>query len=716
MLVLRTTNDLAGQLADALASFCAQPYRYTTPAGAQVTVDLPRVLKQAAGGIALPATSSTASTAIQSSDNSSAITTTPDAPGAADDALAPEELWIAIRDNPPLLANILEAITAALPFELVIAIDQGEDLVTLVRTAQRERRTKRAQDVDGRSPAARHVARSSTPCVRNTWASSSACCQTSTRRRNGPRITRRRCRNARWLTPCSGRRIARKSLRPRNPEHEIPFLLRGRHGLCRSSRRPSSRCWRIAKSAGAHSSNECCSTKRKCRARIRTSRMSDVKDVGGVRGSTLACLENSLEKLKLSSAARRSLRQLVAKLSTSHADGTVSRDLVPASELKSHWTAPGEPVEAAVNKATDDAGLFDIQQLMIGGRSDVYVSLPQDSLAQLGRKIEGEKELRAFGRSRIVETLWIMIPFSFLVGVLTWYGTKSFATPTPPEEEDTKAARAARSQKEFRTHYATNIRPPLYGGLLARADQAIRADNALRARQILREEPASRNINEESKEFGDMRGFDWRYLWKQLHSERYHLQGHRAAINAIAVSRDGKRAASVSQRGDQTDDDAAIRIWNLETGEELARIRGPKSPPLAAAFSPDGKTLAVGFGDKLIRLWDVSDLNPDFVKLDKEPKTLEGHEGAVQALAFGKDDQTLVSAGADKAVVVWDVAQAKQSATHKARRDHRLAITSDGKTLAAPGGWATHPVGRRFRRNARPSRLRPHDRALGVAG
>ena len=84
---------------------------------------------------------------------------------------------------------------------------------------------------------------------------------------------------------------------------------------------------------------------------------------------------------------------------------------------------------------------------------------------------------------------------------------------------------------------------------------------------------------------------------------------------------------------------------NLETGDELARIPGPKSAPLSAAFSPDGKTLAVGFADKLIRLWDLSKLKTDFVKLDKESKTLEGHERGFNAARLWQDDQTLVSAG-----------------------------------------------------------------------
>ena len=55
ILILRCTHDLAGQFADALAVFCAQPLTYTTPDGRPVTVDLPTLLQQAVGAAAASA-------------------------------------------------------------------------------------------------------------------------------------------------------------------------------------------------------------------------------------------------------------------------------------------------------------------------------------------------------------------------------------------------------------------------------------------------------------------------------------------------------------------------------------------------------------------------------------------------------------------------------------------------------------------------------------
>lgn len=118
ILLLRSTGDLAGQFADALGDFCSQPYSYTTPTGRRVTVDLPAQLRQA--------TRATSSTAIQENLRAESATATED-PSALKGAL-----WNALGENPRLLGEVLDALTRELPFELVIAIDQGEELITEV--------------------------------------------------------------------------------------------------------------------------------------------------------------------------------------------------------------------------------------------------------------------------------------------------------------------------------------------------------------------------------------------------------------------------------------------------------------------------------------------------------------------------------------------------------------------------------------------------------
>ena len=67
----------------------------------------------------------------------------------------------------------------------------------------------------------------------------------------------------------------------------------------------------------------------------------------------------------------------------------------------------------------------------------------------------------------------------------------------------------------------------------------------------------------------------------------------------------------------------------------------------SVSFSPEGKTLAIGSNDKLIRLWDI------FTKT--EEARLKGHENSVKYVSFNRDGSKLASSSYDKSIRVWDV-------------------------------------------------------------
>jgi WD40 repeat protein len=691
ILILRCTNDLTGQFADALTVFCAQPFTYTTPAGTQVTVDLPNLLHLAVTGQAR--CSAAGSTAVQASAAATAIAATPD---EADDsapkeseALSPRELWIALRDNKGMLARILDTITRSLPFELVIAVDQGEELLTLVRTPQQQVRRRKALDM------LMQLTGAAARCKIVFTLRSQFLAQLESLLPAGRAP-------ADWrsfeLRPLTESEMVDALQWPTNRE-EVPYCEEAPHGKYRFTFDEGSAQQIVAEAieaaaAAGHSPLPILQAvggllydKQVLGKKQEIVRFGDVKDFGGVKNAVAEYFELVLQRLPVSKAAQSALRALVGKLFTSHADGSLSRDLVSSSDLKSYWRGAREPVEAVVNQAADECGIFEIQQLFIGGESDVYVSLAQDSLATLGKSIDAERDLRAYGKSKIIDTLWIMIPLAFLCATLSFCVTSRYLNKETEEDPD-KLQKVA--DLRARAMMAEKTRRPLYIGQLAQADQALQAENALRARQILVSQPALLSFDDKRDfKLADPRGFEWWYLWGSLHSERHLFLGQSGGVNAVAVSPDGAWAATAGA-GTDAKLDGAIRIWDLTDGKLLALVPGKRETVHALAFAPDGKTLASAGADKLVRLWDLSGLKSEYVEIAKEAKTLSGHTDIVFALAYGKDAETLASAGADKSVIVWDVAAGKEKHVLKehAAAVHALTFVADGKTLASAGAEA----------------------------
>ncbi|HYW18413.1 MAG TPA: hypothetical protein VE956_03705 [Nodularia sp. (in: cyanobacteria)] len=49
-----------------------------------------------------------------------------------------------------------------------------------------------------------------------------------------------------------------------------------------------------------------------------------------------------------------------------------------------------------------------------------------------------------------------------------------------------------------------------------------------------------------------------------------------------------------------------MKLWQLDTGNELCTFSGSEDAVYSVAFSPDGKTLVSGSGDKTITLFPIS--------------------------------------------------------------------------------------------------------------
>jgi len=136
-----------------------------------------------------------------------------------------------------------------------------------------------------------------------------------------------------------------------------------------------------------------------------------------------------------------------------------------------------------------------------------------------------------------------------------------------------------------------------------------------------------------------------------------------------------------------TADQGNVLLYELATGKQLAALKGDRrSPPTCLAFSPDGKTLAVGRGNLrdaagVVEVWqlDTGTLRA----------TYRGHAGGVTALAFSPDSKLLATGSLDKTVVLWDTATGQErtrSLMVPALVAWSLAFAPDGNTLAIATG------------------------------
>ena len=164
--------------------------------------------------------------------------------------------------------------------------------------------------------------------------------------------------------------------------------------------------------------------------------------------------------------------------------------------------------------------------------------------------------------------------------------------------------------------------------------------------------------------------------------------GHSSGMrrNCLVWSQDGKTFLSGNW-------DGSIRLWDVQTGEEVAHLQAGYGRVMSLALSPDGKYALSSYlsgPDQPVILWDLEDqreINRFGIPGNHRHADQWLH---VVSVAFSPDGKTALFGIVFGTVIWWDLNEWRQIAMNRLHEDELtfVAFSADGKSSIS-AGWDT---------------------------
>ena len=144
----------------------------------------------------------------------------------------------------------------------------------------------------------------------------------------------------------------------------------------------------------------------------------------------------------------------------------------------------------------------------------------------------------------------------------------------------------------------------------------------------------------------DLRGWEWRYLVGLADESSLTLHGHRPHALCVEFSPDGRWIASGGGDRYSAHGDNMIALWDSKTGALHATLVGHGRPIVDLHFSQDSRTLLSASFDGTIGLWSLP--------TGHLIRRTHVHDGWVWSAALSPDGDLIATASSDKTIRIWD--------------------------------------------------------------